>query len=537
MNLIEEARRILGRRGGTDVSPTDEVRAVGALSDVGAEDEVDDEEIRRYVESHDAQAAVARDGTCFVVDGQMGVRAERGLLELVAAQVGQSRRVAVSPLDYQTWSRERRGPAEAERKAVPAARTRNLSVGFVLGEAIEDGASDVYLDVFNENGANGSRLAFRTFGLKREVRRFGYEEGNKLARAMWTQGGETYDPSWACDVSFGFEHGGKSYRVRGNCLKEYRGNTIVCRVVDPTFVLPLEESGYSATQLGHLGRMAVAPGGMILVSGETNSGKSTSLRGMLARLPETQKIVAVEDPVEVVIDHVNHVQMDRHHGDAAERFQKLKAALVRQNPDTLMMGEVRDGPSVEAIQDMALQGKRVYTTLHTQSCAAAIPRLAMLGVDPSLLGLGTFLAGVVNQNLVPVVCRECGLDRHPDAETDRRYRGLFGSSIRFRNETGCPACRGGIAGQTLVAEVWPLCLDRTGKAQELIAAGKLAALERYMRSTGVDGDSCEAKHRQAAGKVMAGQIDPSLTERIIGEFVRDDVEGIGEVVGLQRAVS
>ncbi len=532
MNLVERARKVLARGAAGEVPA--EVRTVGALSDVRAEDLVDDEEIRRYLASHeDAQWAVARDGTCFVVEGQLVPRVERGLLELVGARVGRSRRVGVSPLEYQVWNRELREGAAARNGAAWSTRSRNLSVEFVLGEAIDDGASDVYLDVLEGE----SRLAFRTFGLKREVRRFGFEEGDALARAMWALGKGTYDPSWTCDVSFGIEHGGKPYRIRGNSVREYRGNTIVCRVVDPTFVLPLAGSGYSSTQIGHMRRMAAAPGGIILVSGETNSGKSTTLRGMLDELPSTQKILALEDPVEVVIDHVNHVEMDRHHADAAVRFRKVQASLVRQNPDTLMMGEVRDTPSVEAIQDMALQGKRVYTTVHTQSCAAAIPRLELLGVERSLLALGSFLAGVINQNLVPVVCGECGLDRHADPETDARYRGIFGSTIRFRNESGCPACRRGISGQTLVAEVWPLCLDRTGKAQELIAEGKLAALERHMRSIGVEGEACEAKHRHAAGKVVAGRIDPALTERIIGEFHRDDVESVDKVVGLQRAVS
>ena len=503
-----------------------------ALEDVRPGDLTVDPRVRDFLDLHkDLECVVTHRGRIFVVSGQATERVERGLADLVLARLGAARVTRVSSLDMQIWNGARRNGGVDRRRAEPP-RPRNLTVEQVLGQAVDDAASDVYLDVLRE----GSRLAFRTYGLKREVRRFGFEEGDALARAMWALGKANYDTSWTCDASFDVVHGGRLYRVRANAVKEYRGNAIVCRVVDPSFVLPLEASGYSAAQTAHIGRMCAAPGGMILVTGETNSGKSTTLRAMLAQLPDTQKIVAVEDPVEVVIDHVNHVEVDRHHSDSEGRFRRLKASLVRQNPDTLMMGEVRDEMSVDAIQDMALQGKRVYTTLHTQSAAAAIPRLALLGVERSLLGLGSFLAGVINQNLVPVVCRACGLDRHPDAATDARHRGLFGGAVRFRNEAGCGECRRGVSGQTLVAEVFALCLDRAGRAQELIAAGKLAALERHMWTVGVDGEACESKHRHAAGKVLSGEIDPALTERIIGEFHRDDVESAKDVVGLQRAV-
>lgn len=507
-----------------------------ALEDVGAADVATDDRIRSFLRMHEGlQCVVTRQGTCFVVAGQDRERVVRGLSEVVARRLGRVRVVAVSPLDYQIWQGARRAESVAARPDAAAERARNLSVEHVVGQAVDAGASDLYLDVLEKLGQ--SRLAFRTFGIKEEIRRFAYEEGDVLARAMWALGNATYDPSWTCDASFDIDHGGKTYRVRANSLREFRGNAIVCRVLDPSFRLPLEESGYSGVQIGHIRRMCLAPGGIVLVSGETNSGKSTTLGSLLDGLPRTQKIVAIEDPVEIVRDHVNHVQMDRHHSDAATRARKLLAALVRQNPDSLMVGEVRDAATAAAIQDTAIQGKRVFTTVHAQSCAASIPRLANLGVDRSLLGLASFLAGVINQNLVPVVCPSCGLDRHPDEVRDRRYRGLFGSGIRFRNEAGCDACRRGVCAQTLVAEVFPLCLDRGGEAQELIAAGRLAALERYMRETGVEGQRCERKHEHAAMKVRAGEIDPELTETIIGEFHRDDVASTDEVVGLQRAVS
>ena len=303
-----------------------------------------------------------------------------------------------------------------------------------------------------------------------------------------------------------------------NSVRDVVGNSVVCRLRDPSFVLPVERAGYSERQKEHIRAMSAAPGGLVLITGETNSGKSTTAAGLLESLPHTQKIIAIEDPVEVVFGHVTHVEINRYHEKAEQIFRKVLAATVRQNPDTLFLGEIRDRMSAEAAMDMAIQGKRVISTVHTQSCTAAIPRLALLGVQEDLLALREFIAGIVNQNLVPVVCSKCGLDRHPDRRLDDRYRRLFGDGCRHINPQGCPSCAGGVEGQTLVAEVYPLCLDRGGGAHRLIAEKDFVGLERHMHAKwGV-----VAKHDHAREKVSAGQVDPQECEAIIGAFVDGD---------------
>ena len=343
---------------------------------------------------------------------------------------------------------------------------------------------------------------------------------------MWAQSQSgQFDESAPCDASFGHlvplegeTMRTKAYRVRANSVKDVVGNSVVCRVRDPSFVLPLERTGYSERQMEHVRAMSSAPGGLLLITGETNSGKSTTAASLLNSLPHTQKIIAIEDPVEVVFPHVTHIEINRYHEDAESIFRKVLAATVRQNPDTLFLGEIRDGMSAEAGMDMAIQGKRVISTVHTQSCTAALPRLALLGVQEDLLALREFIAGIVNQNLVPVVCSQCGLSRHPDAKEDRRYRGLFGDGCRHVNPEGCGHCAGGVEGQTLVAEVYPLCLDRGGVAHKFIAEKDFVGLERHM----LDKWGVIAKHEHARQKIMAGQVDPAECEAIIGAFVNED---------------
>ena len=476
------------------------------LKDVRASDQCTDRAVREFlrVQGDRLECVVAADGTVFAVRGGLSRRVGRALLSLVRGSLGAARLVEVTPLDFAQWK-------EANRPrlgAIPATRnSANRTVEFVFGRAVEEHASDVYLDVRRER----AMLAFRTYGFRRPFDELSRNDGLALARSIWALGTNAqFDESGVCDVAFDFVHGGRQYRIRGNSMKEVRGNSVVCRVRDPSFVLPLEVSGYSPVQVRQISRMCRAPGGLILITGETNSGKSTTLASLMAAMPATQKVIEVADPVEVVMDHVSHVEIE-HYGEGAEqRLIQNLAALVRQNPDTLVLGEIRDAPSATAAKDMAIQGKRVLTTLHSQSCVAALPRLANLGIPMSLLGARAFLAGIVNQNLVPVVCGSCGLASHSDPAVDARYRTLFGDGVRFLNAHGCDECRSGVAGQTLVAEVYPLCLDRTGTAhgpdrcESAGGTGALHAAQRgrlqrlHEQASACGGESCGRRDRSGA---------------------------------------
>ena len=490
------------------------------LEDLQPADQCTDGEVRGFLAAQGGrlECVVASNGTVFAVQGALPRRVARALLQCVDERVGTADLVYVTPVEFGRWRDRARPKSAAERAA--ATKEANNTVQFIFGRAIETKASDVYLDIREDH----AEVAFRTYGFSRPFEKFSRESGLELATSMWAQGSNNqFEPGRVCDVVFDFEHEGGSYRIRGNSMVEVRGNSVVCRIRDPSFVLPLSESGYAPEQVEDIARMGSAPGGLILITGETNSGKSTTLASLMADIPRWQKTIEVGDPCEVIMPHVTHVDI-RHWGERADdKVEETLESLVRQNPDNLVLSEIRDRVTAYAAQKMGIQGKRVYSTLHTQSCVAAIPRLVDLGVSEQLLTVPAFFVGVVNQNLVPLVCRECGFERHRDAAVDGRYRGWFGDGVRFVNEQGCSKCVSGLEGQTLVAEVFPLAADRSGEAHELIATSKLVELERYMR----DRDGGLTKHRHAAEKVAAGRIDPVHTERIIGEFDAEDVAGIG----------
>lgn len=502
-----------------DIAAGDGELEVATIADVCA-----DPEIVRYQKLHPTlNALVRKDGVVFAGEpGRSGRRQLRALARLAQERLdGDAAGTVqhVSPTAVERW-RSRNRAKSSEERAVAEGETNRL-VTHVFDAAVRALASDVYIDINVKDDV--TRIGHRVYGRKLHAESFGAQEGLELCRSLWAQSQSgQFDESAPCDCSFehvaplpGESKRTKLYRVRANSVRDVVGNSVVCRLRDPSFVLPLEKTGYSDLQMEHIRAMSASPGGLLLITGETNSGKSTTAASLLESLPKTQKIIAIEDPVEVVFEHVTHIEINRYHEQAEQVFRKVLAATVRQNPDTLFLGEIRDLMSAEAGMDMAIQGKRVISTVHTQSCTAAIPRLALLGVQEDLLALREFIAGIVNQNLVPIVCAKCGLDAHPNRRADERYRRLFGDGCRHINPEGCESCAGGVQGQTLVAEVYPLCLDRGGKAHKLIAEKDFVGLEKHMRSQwGV-----VTKHDHAREKVAAGLVDPQECEAIIGAFV------------------
>ena len=492
------------------------------LEDLAPSDQCVDRQVREFLRSQGGrlECVVGNDGTVFEVRGAMRRRVRRQLLRIVEERVGTAVLVEINPPEYRRWREGARPRSGTEQAA--ARKEANKTVEYVFGAAVDRSASDVYLDIRRDDAV----LAFKTYGFKRPFEEsFSRESGLELARSIWALGDNAqFEEGGVCDVVFEFPYRGRTYRIRGNSMKEVRGNSVVCRVLDPSFVLPLAEAGYTPEQVSQIERICRCPGGLVLISGETNSGKSTTLAGLMKEMPATEKIIEIGDPIERVMDHVTHVEVPRYGDEAEAKMGEIMQALVRQNPDTLCLGEIRDKVTARTGQEMGVQGKRVMSTVHTQSCVAAIPRLINLGIPGWMLGTRAFLAGIVNQNLVPVVCGACGLHKHPDELVDARVRRQFGEGIRFVNEAGCGECSGGVSGQTLVAEVYPLWLDRTGRAHALIAEGRLAELERYMREEGPAGGTL-TKHRHAGRKIRGGEIDPLHTERIIGEFGAEDLAG------------
>ena len=471
-----------------------------------------DNQINDYIVSNNLDVMVRSNGE-IIATGNVDSRLLRGLRMIVKSRLGvESSVTMVSPIELRQL-KDNSAKTKTGVQQVKAIQAGNAAVEYVLAKAVEAKASDIYLDIRRETAI----LSFRIFGVIQRIEEFDVEIARGVARGMWNRSGHSqWVESDPVDTAFTYVHKGHEYRIRGSSLKDTRGNSIVCRVRDPGYNLPLDKSGYSDHQVSLIKRICMAPGGLILITGETNSGKSTTMAALMDSSSRNQRMIEIADPCEVEFDHCTHVELDHYRDDAGEAFKNILAATVRQNPDALVLGEIRDEITAQAAQNMAIQGKRVFSTLHTQSCVAAIPRLASFGVDHHLLSLREFIAGIVNQNLVPLVCQRCCRDQHDDADKDRRYRALFGPDIRYINHAGCDECVSGVAGQTLVAEVYPFFLDRKD-AHKYISNHELFRLETYMKRE----FNIESKQDHARGKVRLGLIDPEMTEEIIGEWTSD----------------
>ena len=475
-------------------------------------------DIASFLKDTRAEAVVLKSGQIYhaIDDSRLMMR-----LMAKVREVGITpQQTKVSPMDIATW-KTRSSPDTGSQK-VTKSKVSNESVRHILSEAIEAGASDVYVKILSRDPEKQKTiLSFRTYGFKRPISEFTHTDGESFATALWAiSNTNSWNRDRSCDTAISFKHKGRNYRVRANSVKDIAGNTIVLRIRDPQFVLSLSDSGYSGLQSNHIQHMMAAPGGLLLITGETNSGKSTTLTSLLADLSDEQHIIEIADPVEAEFDHVTHIEINKQAEDAEKVMDDNLGATVRQNPDTLILAEIRDdgGVTARAAMSMSIQGKRVMSTLHTKACTSAIPRLVELGVNESLTALPEFIIGIVSQNLVPKLCPHCCLADHPDHEVDREYKKLFGDGVRFRNELGCDECSKkipGIAGETLVAEAYPLCLDRSAGAFKLIAEKKYYMLPEYMKEKfGV-----QSKFEHAASKIKAGLIDPIATARTIGEFL------------------
>ncbi len=228
--------------------------------------------------------------------------------------------------------------------------------------------------------------------------------------------------------------------VRLSTMPVQHGESIVMRILDQTEgVLPLEDAGLSQLYLSRFRELITRPHGLVLVTGPTGSGKTTTLYGALSELniPE-KKIITVEDPVEYRLPRINQVQV---HEKIGLDFSTVLRATLRQDPDILLIGEIRDSESAEIALRAAMTGHMVLSTLHTNDAVTSALRLVDMGVDPFLVA--SSLKAIIAQRLVRKICGSCSSDYTPtEAEIKflHKLKVKNLSSIKLKKGMGCPHC-------------------------------------------------------------------------------------------------
>lgn len=248
--------------------------------------------------------------------------------------------------------------------------------------------------------------------------------------------------------------------IHVSTLPTVLGEKIVMRLLDKSNVmLGLEESGMMACHLGPYRKLIRRPGGLILVTGPTDSGKSTTLYGTLREINSMDKnIVTIEDPVECQLGVINQVQVNPM---AGVTFSSGLRSILRQDPDVIMIGEIRDKETATIAIHAALTGHLVFSTLHTNDAPTAVAQLIDMGVEPFLIT--SALAGIVAQRLVRRVCARCKAPYDPPLDLLRNlnfngvvHRDANGSQlgVEFMQGKGCQICHHtGYAGRMGIYEL------------------------------------------------------------------------------------
>ena len=288
----------------------------------------------------------------------------------------------------------------------PIAQTVNL----LLEYAIKSNASDIHI----EPREDYVQVRYRIDGVLKEVNKLPRNvHGALVSRIKILSNLKIDERRVPQDGRFKIKVSGKQYALRVSTLPIADGEKVVMRILDESNqAISLDKLGYWGLSLATVKDAMAQPNGMILVTGPTGSGKSTSLFSVLSELntPDVN-ISTIEDPVEYKISGVNQTQTN---AKAGMTFASGLRALLRQDPNIIMVGEIRDGETANLGVQAALTGHLVFSTLHTNNAATCLPRLLDMGIEPFLIA--STVKAVIGQRLVRRLCMNCRQEYVPNAE-------------------------------------------------------------------------------------------------------------------------
>jgi general secretion pathway protein E len=373
-------------------------------------------------------------------------------------------------------------------------------INALLTEAIKENASDIHIESYEKRMV----VRFRVDGTLREIiepqREFAPMVISRLKVMAKLDIAEKRLPQ---DGRISLNIGGRTVDVRVSTLPSGHGERVVLRLLDKqASQLSLRQIGMADQELDSIQDMIARPHGIILVTGPTGSGKTTSLYAIVNQLNErSRNILTVEDPIEYYLDGIGQTQVN---SKVEMTFAKGLRAILRQDPDVVMVGEIRDRETAEIAVQASLTGHLVLSTLHTNTAVGAITRLRDMGVEPFLLA--SSLVGVIAQRLVRRLCPLCKqaatVPVHDLEKLGFEANGQ--DSVTIYQAQGCPHCgQRGFKGRFGIFEIIPL----DSKMRSLIhdCAGD-QALEQYARL------SSRSIQHSALEKVLVG--DTSLDEAI-----------------------
>ena len=375
----------------------------------------------------------------------------------------------------------------------------------IIQQAIQVGASDIHV----EPDRRQVRVRYRVDGvLHEEMTIPKYIQPPLISRFKIMAEMNIAERRVPQDGRIPVRKDGKDYDLRVSCLPTIYGEKIVCRILDKSSVLlGMAKLGFGPDTLARLEELVVQPNGMFLSTGPTGSGKTTTQYSVLHKINSVERnIITVEDPVEYQLSGISQVHVNV---KAGLTFATALRSFLRQDPDIIMVGEMRDLETAEIAVEASLTGHLVLSTLHTNNAPSAVIRMVDMGIEPYLIS--ATIIGVLAQRLARVVCKNCKEEYQVKAPELR----VFGYDVKDKDELitlargrGCELCRHtGYKGRTGIYE---LMVMNDEVAELIVRRAPLADIREAAKANGMN-----ELREDGLTKILAGVTTPDEVKKVV----------------------
>lgn len=350
-------------------------------------------------------------------------------------------------------------------------------INAIIVEAVREGASDIHIETYE------SRLSvrYRVDGVLHEAVQLSPDVSPLLVSRIKVMAKlDIAEKRVPQDGRISLLIGGRDIDIRVSTLPSNNGERVVARLLDKQAgQFDLENLGFDTAQLSSFKTLLAQAHGIVLVTGPTGSGKSTTLYGGLTHInDQTRNILTVEDPIEYNLDGIGQTQVNT---KADMTFARGLRAMLRQDPDVVMVGEIRDVETAEIAVQASLTGHLVLSTLHTNSAIGAVTRLRDMGIEPFLLA--SSIIGIVAQRLVRMLCEDCKIAIEASS-SEQDILNRSGQATTIYKPVGCERCRdSGYRGRTAIYEIISIDEDLRQKIHENDSEEELVRQARLSSSS------------------------------------------------------
>ena len=375
----------------------------------------------------------------------------------------------------------------------------------LLNDAIIHNATDIHIEPEEKT----SIIRFRIDGILYFKFCIPLEVHNNLINVVFSKAEITVSDFYRFhDARFQHAYSNQSVDVRVSCIPSIFGPALVLRLLNVNKTLiTLENLGFHKTHFDAISRITQKPHGIIIITGPTGSGKTTTLYSILNQLKSlSTKVITIEDPVEIKMPLINQVQINEKQGIS---FAHATRAFLRHDPDIILIGEIRDHDTAQEAIRASITGHRVLSTLHTNTAVDSIYRLHDLGID--LSHIANSILCVISQRLIRKLCPFCRKRAMVKNEAlpgfiKKEFEDL-GSEFRVFKARGCSHCQAGYKGRTVIAEI----LEFDDEARDMVSSGKLDLLRHKAKK-----EACPSLKQDAAKLILKGVTSFEEAERVVG---------------------